>query len=93
MDKKIEKKELDAKEDRYLWRYCLVCRICGFGNFLPTVVKKLVIEKTKITISEVRRVSSGYIPQTGTVAPRPRFLDAIEGGNIKRYWRGKVVPC
>lgn len=43
-------------------------------------------EKDKITISEVKKGEfKEYIPQTGTVEPsRTVYLDAIEGGNIRR---------
>jgi HlyD family secretion protein len=48
--------------------------------------QSLIVEKDKITISEVNRgVFQETIPQTGTVEPsRTVYLDAIEGGNIKR---------
>jgi HlyD family secretion protein len=47
---------------------------------------KLKIDKEKITIAEVKRGEfKEYIPQTGTVEPaRTVYLDAIEGGTIKR---------
>ena len=50
---------------------------------------KLKIEKDKITISEVKMGQfKEYIPQTGTVEPsRTVYLDAIEGGNIRRIVR------
>lgn len=46
----------------------------------------LIVEKDKITISEVTKgVFQETIPQTGTVEPsRTVYLDAIEGGNIRR---------
>ncbi len=47
---------------------------------------KLKVEKDKITISEVKKGQfKEYIPQTGIVEPsRTVYLDAIEGGNIRR---------
>ncbi len=47
---------------------------------------KLKVEQDKITIAEVKRGEfKEFIPQTGIVEPsRTVFLDAIEGGNIKR---------
>jgi HlyD family secretion protein len=89
MDKKIEKKN---------WTLKKIATYGGIALFVGFVVwqfifadrrQKLVIEKDKITISEVRRGEfKEYIPQTGTVAPRRTvFLDAIEGGNIKRIVR------
>ncbi len=50
---------------------------------------RLKIERNKITISDVRRGAfKEYIPQTGIVEPsRQVFLDALEGGNIKKISR------
>lgn len=47
---------------------------------------RLRVEKEKITIAEVKRgIFQEFIPQTGTVEPsRTVYLDAIEGGIIKR---------
>lgn len=89
MDKKLEKKTWTLK------------RVLTFGGIAVLVVfvsyqlifadrrSKLKIEKDKITISEVKRGEfKEYIPQTGTVEPsRTVYLDAIEGGNIKRVIR------
>ena len=86
MDKQIKKKFWTLK------------RIATYGGILVLVVfisyqfifadrrSKLKIEKDKITISEVKMGQfKEYIPQTGTVEPsRTVFLDAIEGGNIRR---------
>ncbi len=49
----------------------------------------LKVEKEKITIAEVKRGEfKEFIPQTGIVEPsRTVYLDAIEGGNIKRVIR------
>ncbi len=89
MDKQIKKKFWTLK------------RIATYGGGAALVIfiayqlifadrrSKLVIEKEKITISEVKRGEfKEFIPQTGTVEPaRTVFLDAIEGGNIKRIVR------
>lgn len=89
MDKQIKKKFWTLK------------RIATYGGGAALVIfiayqlifadrrSKLVIEKAKITISEVKRGEfKEFIPQTGTVEPaRTVFLDAIEGGNIKRIVR------
>jgi HlyD family secretion protein len=95
MDRKIEKKTFTLK------------RVLTWGGATALVVfiayqfifadrrSKLKIDVEKITISEVRRgVFQEFIPQTGTVEPsRTVFLDAIEGGNIRRIVResGAVV--
>ena len=86
MDKKIAKKTWTVK------------RILGYGGGSLLIIfvayqlifadrrSKLKVEKDKITIAEVRRgVFQEFIPQTGTVEPsRTVYLDAIEGGQIKR---------
>src|SRR5690606_24546278 len=47
---------------------------------------RLRVDREKITISTVQRgIFQERIPQTGTVEPtRPVYLDAVEGGTIKR---------
>lgn len=58
----------------------------GYQFFFADRRSKLKVDKEKITISTVQRgVFQEFIPQTGTVEPsRTVYLDAIEGGNIKR---------
>ncbi len=86
MDKQLVKKKWTLK------------RIATFGGIAIFVVfiayqflfadrrSRLKVEKDKITISAVARgVFQEFIPQTGTVEPsRTVYLDAIEGGTIKR---------
>lgn len=89
MDKKLVKKT---------WTIKRIATFGGIGLFVIFVSyqfifadrrSKLKIDMDKITISEVRRGEfKEYIPQTGIVEPsRQVFLDAIEGGNIKRIVR------
>ena len=89
MDKKLVKKT---------WTLKRIATFGGIGLFVIFVSyqfifadrrSKLKIEMDKITISEVKRGEfKEYIPQTGIVEPsRQVFLDAIEGGNIKRIAR------
>ncbi len=89
MDKKLVKKT---------WTLKRIATFGGIGLFVIFVSyqfifadrrSKLKIEMDKITISEVKRGEfKEYIPQTGIVEPsRQVFLDAIEGGNIKRITR------
>lgn len=89
MDKKIAKKN---------WTFKRIATYTGIAVFVVFVAyltifadrrSKLKVEKDKITISEVKRGEfKEYIPQTGTVEPaRTVYLDAIEGGNIKRIIR------
>ncbi|MCZ8355576.1 MAG: efflux RND transporter periplasmic adaptor subunit [Cyclobacteriaceae bacterium] len=86
MDKQIKKKNWTFKKiATYSGGVLLVAVIVyqlGFGDRRS----KLKIDKEKITISTVSRgVFQEFIPNTGTVEPsRTVFLDAIEGGNIKR---------
>ncbi|NOS90428.1 MAG: HlyD family efflux transporter periplasmic adaptor subunit [Cyclobacteriaceae bacterium] len=89
MDKQIKKKFWTLKRiATYGGGAALVIFIAYqliFSERRPT----LVTEKEKLTISEVKRGEfKEFIPQTGTVEPaRTVFLDAIEGGNIKRIVR------
>ncbi|MFY8037961.1 MAG: efflux RND transporter periplasmic adaptor subunit [Cyclobacteriaceae bacterium] len=89
MDKQIKKKFWTLKRiATYGGGAALVIFIAYqliFAERKPT----LVTEKEKLTISEVKRGEfKEFIPQTGTVEPaRTVFLDAIEGGNIKRVIR------
>lgn len=89
MDKKLEKKTWTVK------------RVATYGGISALVIfvayqfifadrrSKLVIERDKITISEIKMGQfKEYIPQTGEVQPsRTVFLDALEGGNVKRIVR------
>ncbi|MFO0506794.1 MAG: efflux RND transporter periplasmic adaptor subunit [Chryseotalea sp.] len=86
MDKQIKKKNWTFKKiATYGGGVLLVTLVIyqlGFGDRRS----KLKIDKEKITISTVSRgVFQEFIPNTGTVEPiRTDYLDAIEGGNIKR---------
>ncbi|MFM7853099.1 MAG: efflux RND transporter periplasmic adaptor subunit [Flammeovirgaceae bacterium] len=86
MDRQIKKK---------FWTFKRVATYGGIALFVAFVVYQFVfadrratyvVEKEKITISDVKMGEfKEYIPQTGTVEPsRTVYLDAIEGGNIKR---------
>ena len=86
MDRQIKKKFWPLKRVATyggiaLFVAFVVCQF-GFGDRRATYV----VEKDKVTISDVKMGEfKEYIPQTGTVEPsRTVFLDAIEGGNIRR---------
>src|SRR4051812_37958288 len=89
MDKKIEKKKWTLKRIGTYTGIAVFVVFIGYQFIFADRRSKLKIEKDKITISEVKRGEfKEYIPQTGTVEPsRTIFLDAIEGGNIKRVIR------
>lgn len=86
MDKKIAKKTWTLKRIATWGGGALLITFIGYQFIFADRRSKLKIEKDKITISEVKRgVFQEFIPQTGTVEPaRTVYLDAIEGGNIKR---------
>ena len=89
MDKQIKKKFWTVKRiGMYVGIVALVTFI-GYQFIFGDRRSKLKIEKDKITISEVKMGQfKEYIPQTGTVEPsRTVYLDAIEGGNIRRIVR------
>ncbi|MBS1553423.1 MAG: efflux RND transporter periplasmic adaptor subunit [Bacteroidetes bacterium] len=86
MDRQIKKK---------FWTLKRVATYGGIALFVAFVVYQFgfadrratyVVEKDKVTISDVKMGEfKEYIPQTGTVEPsRTVYLDAIEGGNIRR---------
>ncbi|HEV8511891.1 MAG TPA: HlyD family efflux transporter periplasmic adaptor subunit [Cyclobacteriaceae bacterium] len=95
MDKKIAKKRFTVKKvATYVGSAALVFFI-AYQFIFADRRSTLKTEKDKITISEVKMGEfKEYIPQTGTVEPaRQVYLDAIEGGNIKRVIResGAIV--
>src|SRR5258708_17395434 len=86
MDKKLVKKRFTVKKvATYVGSAALVFFI-AYQFIFADRRSTLKTEKDKITISEVKMGEfKEYIPQTGTVEPaRSVYLDAIEGGNIKR---------
>jgi HlyD family secretion protein len=89
MDKKLVKKRFTVKKvATYVGSAALVFFI-AYQFIFADRRSTLKTEKEKITISEVKMGEfKEYIPQTGTVEPaRQVYLDAIEGGNIKRIYK------
>ncbi|NBP69610.1 MAG: efflux RND transporter periplasmic adaptor subunit [Cytophagia bacterium] len=86
MDKQIKKKTWTFKRIATFGGGGLLIIFIAYQLIFADRRSKLKIEKDKITIATVKRgVFQEFIPQTGTVEPsRTVFLDAIEGGNIKR---------
>jgi len=89
MDKQIAKKNWTVKKVATYGGIALLVFFISYQFIFADRRSKLKIEKDKITISEVKRgVFQEFIPQTGIVEPsRTVYLDAIEGGNIKRIVR------
>lgn len=86
MDKQIKKKKWTLKRIATYSGIALFTIFVGYQFIFADRRSKLKVEKDKITISEVKRgVFQETIPQTGIVEPsRTIYLDAIEGGIIKR---------
>lgn len=86
MDKQIKKKFWTLKRIATYGGISVLVIFISYQFIFADRRSKLKIEKDKITISEVKMGQfKEYIPQTGTVEPsRTVFLDAIEGGNIRR---------
>lgn len=86
MDKKIKKKTWTGKRIATYLGIALFTVFVGYQFIFADRRSKLKIDREKITISAVQRgVFQEFIPQTGTVEPsRTVYLDAIEGGTIKR---------
>jgi HlyD family secretion protein len=89
---------MDRKIDKKFWTLKRILTYGGIALLVFFIVYQfaftdrrstLKVEKDKITIAEVKRGEfKEFIPQTGTVEPsRTVYLDAIEGGNIKRVIR------
>src|SRR6188768_663456 len=89
MDKQIKKKKWTVKKVATYGGIALFVSFVGYQFIFADRRQTLKIEKDKITISEVSRgVFQEFIPQTGTVEPsRTVYLDAVEGGAIKRIVR------
>ena len=86
---------MDRKIKKNKWTFKRIGSITFGVLFLSFVVynfgfgdrrSKLNVDVEKATVSEVKRGEfTEFIPQTGTVIPsRTVYLDAIEGGTIKR---------
>lgn len=86
MDKQIKKKKWTIKRLATYGGISVLVIFVAYQLIFADRRQKLKIEKDKITISTVGRgVFQEFIPQTGTVEPsRTVYLDAIEGGKIKR---------
>ena len=86
MDKKIKKKTWTLKRISTYGGIALLVIFVSYQFIFADRRSKLKVETDKISISTVNRgVFQEFIPQTGTVEPsRTVYLDAIEGGNIKR---------
>lgn len=86
MDKKIKKKKWTVKKVATYLGIALFTVFVGYQFIFADRRSKVKIDREKITISKVQRgVFQEFIPQTGTVEPsRTVYLDAIEGGTIKR---------
>ncbi|PZR37669.1 MAG: efflux transporter periplasmic adaptor subunit [Azospira oryzae] len=86
MDKKLAKKNWTVKKVATWGGGALLLLFIVYQIAFADRSSKLKVDREKITISEVKRgVFQETIPQTGTVQPkRTVYLDAIEGGNIKR---------
>jgi HlyD family secretion protein len=95
MDKKLEKKTWTVKRVATYGGISLLVIFVAYQFIFADRRSKLVIERDKITISEIKMGQfKEYIPQTGEVQPaRTVFLDALEGGNVKRVVResGSIV--
>jgi HlyD family secretion protein len=89
MDRKIEKKTWTLKRIGTYGGIALLVFFIVYQFAFTDRRSTLKVEKDKITIAEVKRGEfKEFIPQTGTVEPsRTVYLDAIEGGNIKRVIR------
>jgi len=86
MDRKIEKKTWTVKRIATYGGIALFVSFVGYQFIFADRRSTLKVDPEKITISTVQRgIFQETIPQTGIVEPsRTVYLDAIEGGTIKR---------
>ncbi|MEO1049404.1 MAG: HlyD family efflux transporter periplasmic adaptor subunit [Bacteroidota bacterium] len=86
MDKKIKKKKWTLKRIATIGGVTLLVVLVAYQIFFADKRSRVKIDIEKATVSTVGRgVFQEFIPQTGTVQPsRTIYLDAIEGGTIKR---------
>jgi HlyD family secretion protein len=86
MDKKIDKKFWTIKRIATYGGIALLVGFIAYQFIFADRRSAFKTDKDKLTIATVQRGEfKEFIPQTGTVEPaRTVFLDAIEGGNIKR---------
>jgi HlyD family secretion protein len=88
-------KRMDKKIDKKFWTIRRIATYGGIALLVGFIAYQFIFadrrstfktDKDKLTIATVQRGEfKEFIPQTGTVEPaRTVFLDAIEGGNIKR---------
>jgi HlyD family secretion protein len=89
MDRKIEKKTWTLKRVLTWSGIALFAGLVVYQFLFADRRSTLRIDREKITVSNVSRgVFQEFIPQTGTVMPdRTVYLDAVEGGTIKRIVR------
>lgn len=89
MDKKLVKKTWTVKRIATYSGIALLVFFVSYQFIFADRRSKLKVEKDKITISTVAMGEfKEFIPNTGTVEPsRTVFLDALEGGNIRRIVR------
>jgi len=86
MDKKIKKKKWTVKRITMIIGSAALLSFLVFQLGFSDRRSKLNVDPDKMTFATVTEGEfTEFIPQTGTVQPKvTRYLDAIEGGNIKR---------
>ena len=86
MDKKIKKKKWTVKNISMLMGGAALLTLIVYQLAFSDRRSKLNVDPDKMTFASVSVGEfTEFIPQTGTVQPKnTRYLDAIEGGNIKR---------
>jgi HlyD family secretion protein len=86
MDRVIKKKKWTLKRISMIAGGALVIGLIVYQLAFSDRRSKLNVDPEKMTFATVTRGEfTEFIPQTGTIQPKnTRYLDAIEGGNIKR---------
>lgn len=86
MDRVIKKKKWTLKRIAMIGGGALLVALIVYQLAFSDRRSKLNVDPDKMTFATVSRGEfTEFIPQTGTIQPKnTRYLDAIEGGNIKR---------
>ena len=86
MDRVIKKKKWTLKRISIIAGASVVIGLIVYQLAFSDRRSKLNVDPEKMTFATVTRGDfTEFIPQTGTIQPKnTRYLDAIEGGNIKR---------
>ncbi len=94
MDRKIAKRRFPPRRVALFAAVLLLGGLAGYGLLGEFGVRKLNVERDRLTISTVEfGPFQEYIPVRGTVLPlRTVYLDALESGQVERVFAEEGAP-